>query len=197
MFMPASRNEWLIAGGVIVAVALGSYLGYRYWRRWRAERALLEPFEAVSFDMLRDVLLPDGSGGQVHIDLLLLTAKGLLVVDLRHASGMIFGSESMDDWAVMDGNQRQSIKNPTGPLLDRIASVKLLAGDLPVDGRVVFTRLATFPKGRPPRVGELASLTREWPAADRAQQPSPVAGWSEAWASIRAASTPSPIARRR
>ena len=54
---------------------------YRRWGRYRARRQLIKSFEAVAAAVLRDVLIPDGSGGQLHIDFLLLTARGMLVVD--------------------------------------------------------------------------------------------------------------------
>ncbi len=195
--MDLTRNEIIAwAGGGVVLVVL-AFLALRYWRRRQAQRALLAPFEAVSFDLLRDVLVPDGSGGQVHLDLVLLTTRGLLVVDLRDTPGMIFGSEAMDDWAIMDGQRRLSMSNPLGGLFDRMASVKLLAGEVPVDGRVVFTARASFPKGRPPKVTELAALTQELPAADRQADPSPVAAWRDPWERVKAAATPSPMSRRR
>ena len=62
--------------------------------------------------MLRDVLIPDGSGGQLHIDFLLLTGRGLLVVDYRDVEGVVFGGEHMREWAVMNGSERSTFLNP-------------------------------------------------------------------------------------
>ena len=146
-------------------LAVGGVAGWRRWDRYRARRQLIRSFETVSAALLRDILIPDGSGGQLHIDFLLLTARGLLVVDYRDVEGVVFGGEHMKEWAVMDGNRRTTFLNPLEALYDRIAAVKLLAGEAPVDGRIVFTSRSKFPKGRPPRVMRLDLLEAEYPAA--------------------------------
>ena len=49
----------------------------------------------------------------------------------------------------MTGVSRSTFTNPQTGLYDRIASVKAVAQDTPVEGRIVFTRRAKFPKGLP------------------------------------------------
>lgn len=192
-------DDWgRVALGVIAAVALagaGTWGLYAY-RRHRARRALLERFAAVSRDQLQDVLLPDGSGGWFHVDFLLLTASGLLVVDLREVTGLIFGSEQMTEWTVIDRQHRTTFANPLGPLYDRVAVVKQLAGDgVPVQGRVVFTDRGNFPKGHPPLVVRLDSLSAEFPRGDQPGEDLSERH-REAWERIRAAASPSPLRRR-
>ena len=141
-----------VAVMLLAVVAIGCVAAWRRWGRYRARRQLIRSFEAVSAAVLRDVLIPDGSGGQLHIDFLLLTGRGLLVVDYRDVEGVVFGGEHMREWAVMDGSRRSTFLNPLEALYDRIAAVRLLAGEVPVDGRIIFTSRSKFPKGRPPRV---------------------------------------------
>jgi hypothetical protein len=150
---------------LVALLALAFAWAYRRWGRFRARKQLVKSFESVSAAVLRDVLIPDGSGGQLHIDFLLLTARGLLVVDYRDVEGIVFGGEHMREWAVMNGSERSTFLNPLEALYDRIAAVRLLAGEVPVDGRVVFTSRSKFPKGRPPRVLRLDLLEGEYPAA--------------------------------
>jgi hypothetical protein len=192
--LPAAQ----LALAIVIAVLLlaGGILGYRQWRRSRARRQRLQQVSAAAFDMVQDVLVPDGSEGHLHVDFLLLTAAGIVVVDLRDVPGMIFGSESMDEWTAMDGTRRVTFVNPLGPLYDRMAAVKLAAGKVPVDGRVVFSASGRFPKGRPPRVTSLDALGGEFGVADRTLEPSPVAAWSEEWAAVKAVLQPSPHRRK-
>jgi len=192
----------LLQAGIAVALLLLlvtlSVLGYRWWRRRDLRRKQLQQVMAVGYEMLQDVLVPDGNEGHVHLDFVLLTAGGLLVVDLRDVPGMIFGSESMDEWTVMDGSQRRTFPNPLHPLYDRMAAVKLAAaGRVPVEGRVVFLPSGSFPKGRPPYVTLLPALVEEFPLADRTKAPSPAAIWAAEWAALQGATQPSPLARRR
>jgi hypothetical protein len=167
---------------------------YRRWNRYRARRQLVRSFEAVAAEVLRDVLIPDGSGGQLHIDFLLLTGRGLLVVDYRDVEGVVFGGEHMREWAVMNGSERTTFLNPLEALYDRIAAVKLLSGEAPVDGRIVFTSRSKFPKGRPPRVMRLDLLEGEYPAPVPGS-PHPAERWREAWTQLAAQAEPSPLGR--
>jgi hypothetical protein len=193
-FRPSLDLVLIVTGGVLAAVLLG--VGLVFLRRYRARRALHAAFESIAHALLADVLLPDGSGGWFHVDFLLLTEQGLLVIDLRDVAGLIFGSEQMTEWTVMHKGRRHTFGNPLGPLFDRVAVVRQLAGDaVPVDGRVVFTERGSFPKGHPPLVTRLASLAREFPPL------APLAGgagelYLPAFERVRAAGSPSPLKRR-
>ena len=174
---------------------LGCLAGYRRWRRHRARGQLVRAFEASSAALLKDVLIPDGSGGHLHIDFLLLTGRGLLVVDFRDSAGIVFGGEHMREWAVMNGNERSTFLNPLETLYDRVAAVKAIAGEVPVEGRVVFTERATFPKGRPPHVLRLASLEAEYPPPVPGSSPHPAERWRAGWEALLAQCEPSPLGR--
>jgi hypothetical protein len=183
-----------VAGALLAAAAVAA--GLWAWRRHRARRALLDKIESVAAEHLQDVLLPDGSGGWFHVDFLLLTGRGLVVIELRDVAGLIFGSEQMTEWTVMQKSRRFTFPNPLGPLYDRVAVVRALVGDgVPVEGRVVFTDRGTFPKGHPRPVTRLASLATEIP-------PLGVGGGAEllerlrpAWAQVKAAASASPLRR--
>jgi hypothetical protein len=183
-----------VAAMLLGLVVVGAIAVWRRWSRYRARRQLVKSFEAVSAAVLRDVLIPDGSGGQLHIDFLLLTSRGLLVVDYRDVEGVVFGGEHMHEWAVMNGNARTTFLNPLEALYDRIAAVKLLAGEVPVDGRIVFTSRSKFPKGRPPRVMRLDLLEAEYPAAAPGAA-HPAERYRPAWDQLTAQAEPSPLAR--
>jgi hypothetical protein len=183
-----------IAAMLLGLLVAGGAAAWRLWSRYRARRRLVRTFEAVAAAVLRDVLVPDGSGGQLHIDFLLLTGRGLLVVDYRDVEGVVFGGEHMREWAVMNGSRRSTFLNPLEPLYDRIAAVRLLAGDAPVDGRIVFTGRSKFPKGRPPRVMQIDLLENEYPPP----QPGsvhPAERYREAWNQLATQVEPSPLAR--
>ena len=186
-----------VVAGIMLAGVLAAALlaGYRRWRQYRARRQIERAFESASAGLMRDVLIPDGSGGQLHIDFLLLTGRGLLVVDYRDVEGVVFGGEHMREWAVMNGNARSTFPNPLDALYDRVAAVRLLAGETPVEGRIVFTERAKFPKGRPPRVMHLDLLAQDYPppAAGAAH---PGERYRPAWEELKTKAEPSPLARK-
>jgi Nuclease-related domain len=178
---------WML---IAAAVAFGFLLSlaWRWYRRYRARKALHTAVVGGAIDHLVDALVPDGMGGGFHVDYLLLTQRGLVVIDLRDVRGNIFGADQMADWTVMDGPHRFTFTNPQGALYDRIAAVKAVAGDVAVEGRIVFTRRARFPKGLPKWTLMLDGLRAEFPSGDVA------ANYREAWQRLKAAVKPSHMA---
>ena len=183
-----------VAVMLLALLAVAFAWAYRRWGRFRARKQIVRSFESVSAAVLRDVLIPDGSGGQLHIDFLLLTGRGLLVVDYRDVEGVVFGGEHMREWAVMNGSERSTFLNPLEALYDRIAAVKLLAGEVPVDGRIMFTSRSKFPKGRPPRVLRLDLLEGEYPPAVPGTT-HPAERYRPAWDQLVGQVEPSPLGR--
>ena len=186
-------------GLVAAAIVLGWLLSY-VWRWYRAKRAhkeLVRQVCAVGADTLVDVLVPDGMGGNYHVDFLLLTSAGVLVVDLRDVTGNIFGGDQMSEWTVMNGALRSTFTNPQSGLYDRIAAVKAVAGEVPVEGRVVFTRNGKFPKGLPKWTLMLDSLSSEFPAVERAGLSSTVERFDEPWKQLKSAVSPSVMNQQR
>lgn len=180
-----------IAAGV-VAVALIGFFGGRAWMLRRRDARRVARITGGAADYLRDVLVPDGNGGDYHLDFLLLTSRGVVVIDMRDVTGNVFGGDQMTDWTVMDGPRRATFANPQSALYDRIASVKAVAQDAPVEGRIVFTRRAKFPKGLPRYTVMLESVAAEFPRLGAAELEIAVSRYRPGWARIKEACKPSP-----
>lgn len=187
---------WVIA---VCAAAVGWGLAWLagWYRRRRARKALIAAVTAGALEFLSDVLVPDGMGGSYHVDFLLLTTRGAVVVDLRNAIGNVFGGDQMDEWTVMDGARRSTFVNPQAALYDRVAAVKALVADMPVEGRIVFTRRARFPKGLPQWTVMLDALATEFPPAEPSQAASMTERYGGDWSQITSAATPSSLAQSR
>ncbi|HEV7433107.1 MAG TPA: nuclease-related domain-containing protein [Steroidobacteraceae bacterium] len=166
---------------------------WRWYRRRRARAALLAAVTGGAFEHHRDVLLPDGQGGSLHIDFLLLTTRGCVVVDMRDIAGNIFGGDQMTEWTVMHRAQRYTFPNPQASLYDRIAAVRALAVDLPVEGRVVFSSRGRFPKGLPRYTLMLESMASEYPSAEREQSGAIPELWRTDWGRLSTACRPSKL----
>jgi len=184
-----------VVAGVILGVAV-TFL-WRWYRQHRERERRRRRIEAVSLDHLRDVCVPDGSGGVMHIDYLLLTPRGLLLLDMRDIPGNVFGSDAMVEWTVMQGARRFTLLNPQSAMYDRIAALKLLAGGVPVDGRIVFGAGSVFPKGLPRMTLREESLEAEFPLLDRTQGEQLVEVWREVWNALRTGLVPSEFGGRR
>ena len=185
----------LIAGAAVLGFGL-SWL-WRWYRQYRTRKALRTAVTAAGSEHLVDMLVPDGMGGGFHVDFLLLTGRGILVIDLRDVQGNIFGGDQMAEWTVMDGPRRFTFTNPQSALYDRIAAVKAVAGDVPVEGRIVFTGRGKFPKGLPKWTLMVDSLRAEFPAAEPDSLAGTLTRFTEAWQRLKGAVKPSYMAHMR
>jgi len=191
--LPKIDLELAVALLCVAALLGGLFYVWRWDQRRRMRAARAFAVSSCGFDHLRDVLVPDGQGSALHVDFLLLTARGVIVIDLRDVAGNIFGGDQMSAWTVMHRAQRYTFDNPQTGLYDRIAAVRALAHGLPVDGRIVFTGRGRFPKGLPRHTLMLDSLPSEFPVADRDTMRNLLERWMPAWAAIRKAVRPSQL----
>lgn len=99
----------------------------------------------------------------------------------------------MTEWTVMHREQRYTFANPQTGLYDRIAAVRALIAELPVEGRVVFAPRGRFPKGLPRFTLMLASIAAEFPPAERAQSGAVPEAWRGDWTRLVAACKPSSL----
>jgi hypothetical protein len=184
--------EWFAAGVAIAFVGAGGYVAVGAYQRRARRKRLLARLDRIAYESAHQVLVPDGMGGYIHIDHLLLTSRGLLVLDTRRVPGLIFGGDQMSDWTVI-GRRRFTFDNPQPALYDRIAAVKALAGDFPVEGRLLFSNIGKFTKGMPKYVMMLDGIEVEFPQVDRSLKGSaalePLAG---VWSRVVAQLKPSP-----
>jgi hypothetical protein len=178
---------------IAAAAALGFGLSWawRWYRHYRARKTLRAAVTGGAVEFLSDMLVPDGMGGGFHVDYLLLTMRGVVVIDLRDVKGNIFGGDQMAEWTVMDGSRRHTFTNPQSALYDRIAAVKAIAGEVPVEGRVVFTRRGKFPKGLPKWTLMLDALKAEFAVAEFETPAESAASHREGWQNLKATLKPS------
>ncbi len=186
-------SEWVGIAALLLLLAFAAFWGIRAYQRRARRKALLGRLERIAFEAAHQVLVPDGMGGFIHIDHLLLTLRGVLVLDTRRVAGLIFGGDQMSDWTVIGGGRRYTFDNPQPALYDRIAAVKALLGDVPVEGRLLFSNVGKFTKGIPKWVVMLDGIEVEFPVVDRNMRTSPAfAPYAEAWNRLAAQLRPSP-----
>ena len=188
-FFPADQSTWLIAAGSIV-VLLIVWLIYR--RRVVGDR-LQRILDDISYDRVDGILVPNGDDGEIQIDHLLLTARGLLIVDIKDVSGTVFGSDKMEQWTVISDQHRFTFSNPQPALYDRIAAVRHIVRQVPVEGRLVFLDDAEFTKGVPQYVAKLDELHAEFNEPDKAAGKFKIEAFKPHWDLIRKAALSSQV----
>ena len=193
MEMPTEIPSWAWPVAAVVVVIALIVWGYIEVRAYRARKAIDAAISSIAYEMLKNVLVPNGNGGQIHIHYLLLTQRGLLVLDLLDHPGAVFGGDQMIEWTVIGKKRRFTFANPQHALYDRIAAVRLLTGEVPVDGRVLFTLRSDFPKGKPRYVVRIDNLTDDFPPVDAARG-NITAAFGDVWANVKKHAVPNPLA---
>lgn len=160
-------TKYWIGLAAAAIVVLAGFLFFSIWRRRRPEVA--QVLHNVSLEAAHEVLVPNGMGGQIYIEHLLLTAQGVVVVDVKAFEGTIFGGDRMDEWTVMTPQRRFTFPNPQMTLYDRVAAVRRIVRDIPVHGHVLFSSGAVFTKGRPREVILAEEFAERYKRPDKAE----------------------------
>ncbi|WP_129782103.1 NERD domain-containing protein [Peristeroidobacter soli] len=190
--LPEQIPFWAIPAAIVAAVIALIVWIYVLIRAYRYRKGLDAAIANVAYEMLKNVLIPNGNGGQIHVHYLLLTQRGLLVADLLDRPGAIFGGDQMLEWTAIGKKQRYTFPNPQHALYDRMAAVRLLTGEVPVEGRLLFTLKSDFPKGKPRNVLRIDDLTDDFPAVDKARG-NITAAFGDVWANVKRHAEANPI----
>ncbi|MDQ2070674.1 nuclease-related domain-containing protein [Natronospira bacteriovora] len=120
-----------------------------YLRRRRA--TLKHALKGRTWGQAKDVVIPDGMDAHVHLDCVILTRRGLVVLDIKRLNGAVFGSERMEEWVMLDRGKRFGFRNPLGALDERVSALANFVGGIRVEGYILVSGNVEFPKGRPAR----------------------------------------------
>lgn len=154
-------------------------------RRRGAGRSLSKVFSSIAFERIDGLVVPNIDEGEIQIDHLLLTANGLLIVDVKNVTGTVFGSDKMQDWTVISSERRFTFANPQPALYDRIAAVREIVRQVPVAGRILFVDGAEFTKGVPSLVCKADELLQEFRESDKAAAKMKVEAFKPHWELLR------------
>jgi hypothetical protein len=175
----------ITAGAILFITLVAITLAIAWAVRWRRDknRELQRLIHTVSDDALIDFIVPNGNGGEIHIDHLLLTGQGLILLDTKDMTGTVFAGDRMDTWSATHAGIRMTFSNPIPQLQDRAAAISLLVPNVPIDSRVLFINDATFPKGHPEQVSTVQALIDDY---HRETEEHPTQDFSSAWQTIKA-----------
>jgi len=181
-----SENSYLyyVLPLVLVVFLLLLLLIYRH----RAAKGLVlsRVLNEIAFERTDGLVIPNVDDGEIQIDHLLLTAQGLLVIDIKDVRGAVFGSDKMQDWTVINEERRFTFANPQPALLDRVAAVRHIVRQVPVAGRILFLDGAQFTKGVPGLVCTLEELLDEYREADKSAAKIKVGAFRQHWDALNA-----------
>lgn len=178
-------GENLLPMSLMLAL-LALFTGWLWYRRRAGQPLTLSGvLNEIAHERADHLVIPNGDDGEIQIDHLLLTAKGLLVIDIKDIEGIVFGSNKMDNWSVIGPKNRFQISNPQPGLYDRIAAIRHIIREVPVAGRILFLEGAEFSKGVPDHVCTLQQLHRDFSEADKAAAKFKVDAFRQHWETLQ------------
>ena len=171
----SANPAWLLPVLLLLLV-----MWFLYRRRAGGDH-LQRVLKEIAFARIEGLVVPDSDGGEIQVDYLLLTSQGLLILHIKDVQGVVFGSDKMQDWTVISKERRFTFSNPQPALYDRIAAVKQIVRQVPVEGRVLFLDGAEFTKGVPSMVCTVDELLEEFGEKDKAAAQRKVEAFKPHW----------------
>jgi nuclease-like protein len=142
-----------------LVLCLSVFITYLWTRRKLSVSAqldlILQPFNR---DEVKEIIIPDGIGGLLEIEHVVLLDQGLLLIETYAISGNLFGAEQIEEWTQIIDGRSYKFANPLWRLRTARQALKLLAPNVPIFCKVVFNADSHFPKGKPDEVSTLATL---------------------------------------
>lgn len=178
-FLQSVHAGWLL--GAVLLLLLVWYV----YRRRNSGGQLQRVLNDIGYDRIEGLVIPNGDDGEIQIDYLLLTSQGLLILHIKDVDGAVFGSDKMQDWTVIGADRRYTFANPQPALYDRIAAVRQIVRQVPVEGRVLFLDGAEFTKGVPGLVCNLEQLLDDFGESDKAAAQRKIEAFKPYWERIR------------
>jgi hypothetical protein len=171
----SANPAWLLPVLLLLLVV------WYFYRRRAGGDHLQRVLKEIAFARIEGLVVPDSDGGEIQVDYLLLTSQGLLILHVKDVQGVVFGSDKMQDWTVISKERRFTFSNPQPALYDRIAAVKQIVRQVPVEGRVLFLDGAEFTKGVPSMVCTVDELLEEFGEKDKAAAQRKVEAFKPHW----------------
>lgn len=156
-----SATEILISGGVAVFIAVVLvWQVIPHLRRRLADWRIRRRIAKMGQKLISGMRIPDGVDGELHIDHLVLRGDRIVVVDVKHFDGLIYGGEDLRQWTQVVNRKNFHFDNPLEQMQMRIQAVKSVVPDASVEGTVVFAGNSRFPKRIPEGVLRLDDIPR-------------------------------------
>lgn len=134
---------------------------------------LLDTLDSYNCIHINDLYIPKPDGSTVQIDHILISPKGIFVIETKNYTGWILGSENSQYWKQVIYKRQEKFYNPIWQNASHIKALREFLGDLvdsiPIYSLVVFGRQAefkfkgTFKKANVIKINQLISVIQNEP----------------------------------
>jgi hypothetical protein len=175
--------EFMTWGPVVVLLILALILSYTALRNWLNEQYMYRCVRRLGVAAIRNIALPDGMDGRVLIENIILTPGGIYILPIKRYCGIIFAADNIGTWSQVVGKRSYKFSNPLPELDAYVMAVRTLLPAVSVEGRILVTNDADFPKGKPERIIPVSKI-QETLAIDKGEVSSQL---RDAWEKLAAA----------
>jgi len=147
--------QWL---SLAILVSLFVVFFYVYQHRKSDAFLLKKVLKKHAVASLKDAVLYDGVDSYLFADDVLLLQGRILIVKRDESQGYIFGASNIHEWTCVKNHATSKFNNPLEKVGHFVTQVKQECGFDDVMGCVLFGSQATFPKGVPEHVLQIARL---------------------------------------
>jgi len=165
LFCFASIGIAIFVVGFLIGFAVRNTIRYRLalsQNRGEASvrHAIVSNFTSPNFHLLNNVTIPF-QDGTTQIDHILISTKGVFVIETKHYSGWIFGNEKSEQWTQVLYRIKNRFQNPIHQNYRHMKAIQQLLDFLPkeqIHSIVVFSGSAVFKSPVPKSVVYLNQL---------------------------------------
>jgi len=129
-------------------------------REYFKERKINKSVQGLGSQYIKQAILPDGMGGSVFLDYIILSQQSIILVILKKFRGTIFCADNIEQWTQLINNKSYKFPNTLQQLDSDISSVGSMIKGIEVSGLVVFSNECEFPKGKPEQVKTISELKK-------------------------------------
>ena len=159
-----NNNDFLAAVlATVIVLPVLLFLFRTQLKNWRQAYNIRKIIRRLGVRSMKNIHLPDGTGGEVTIAHLLLGRDAILVIGVMRFEGLIFGSPHTDQWTQVLNRRSYKFVNPDHYLQRQINAVRVIAPGARVSGWHLFGHSSKFPKDKPDNVlqpGDVRSLPK-------------------------------------
>ena len=144
------NTETLISLSIALIIGLFAfYLLYTILKYNLHKYQLESQISRLGIKQLKDITIDDGMDGEIQVERVFLTARGILAISTNFLSGNIFGDDKIDTWAQVIDKRTYRFPNPLYNFEHTLAALKHHFNDLTVEGKILFVGQCAFPTGQP------------------------------------------------
>ncbi len=179
MLEKINYNQIVLLLVALLLVCLAVFFIVKWLRKNAFKRKTKRIIKKISCDYIQDIPLDMGEEQYAYFDYILLYKQGVMAIETKDYAGHIYASDKINEWTQVINRKSYKFKNPFFLLEQKIDLFKGIIPDQPIDGIIIFTDKADFPKGRPDNVLLIGELYKRYGKANANDAPADIkANWS-------------------